>query len=81
VRVVRVALHRPVERTVKGKAGEIRCEIRFAPKQVWDALGTRRKTNSLERGLLGRPIHTSRDYLCFRKRSRGPPLRRTSATG
>ena len=24
---------------------------------------------------------SSRDYLCFRKRSRGPPLRRTSATG
>ena len=92
VRVVRVALHQSSGTQVEtehgrrkpvgaGEAGEIRCEIRFAPKQVWDALGTRRKTNSLERGLLGRPIHTSRDYLCFRKRSRGPPLRRTSATG
>ena len=38
-----------------GEAGEIRCEIRLAPKQVWDALGTRRKTRPMERGLLGRP--------------------------
>ena len=46
MRVVRVALHRPVERTVAsvkakraGEAGEIRCEIRFAPKQVWTLWG------------------------------------------
>ena len=38
-----------------GEAGEIRCEIRLAPKQVWDALGTRSKISQLERGLLGRP--------------------------
>ena len=38
-----------------GEAGEIRCEIRFAPKPSLDALGTRRKINPLERGLLGRP--------------------------
>ena len=35
----------------------------------------------LEMGLLGRKKESSRDYLCFRKRSHGPPLRRTSATG
>ena len=32
-------------------------------------------------GYWGGQIHTSRDYLCFRIRSRAPPLRRTSATG
>ena len=45
VRVVRVALHRPVERTVAsvkvraGEAGEIRCEIRFAPKTKFGRSG------------------------------------------
>ena len=36
-----------------GEAGEIRCEIRLAPKQVWAALGTRRITNSIGMGATG----------------------------
>ena len=38
-----------------GEAGEIRCEIRFAPKQVWTLWGRAEKPTPLERGLLGRP--------------------------
>ena len=64
-----------------GEAGEIRCEIRFAPKQVWTLLGRAAKPIRWKGGYWGGQIHTSRDYLCFRKRSCGPPLRRTTATG
>jgi len=39
-----------------------------------------RSTGEME-GNWAAKFTTSRDYLCFRKRSRGPPLRRTSATG
>ena len=35
----------------------------------------------LEKGAMGAEKESSRDYLGFRKRSHGPPLRRTSATG
>ena len=94
VRVVRVALHRPVERhssrdrawATKSRWG--RWEVGRDSFRAFKSgfarsatLGLPRKVIRLERGLLGRPIHTSRDYLCFRKRSCGPPLRRTSATG
>ena len=94
VREVRVALHRPVERhssrdrawATKSRWG--RWEVGRDSFRAFKSgfarsatLGLPRKVIRLERGLLGRPIHTSRDYLCFRKRSRGPPLRRTTATG
>ena len=32
-----------------GEAGEIRCEIRFAPKQVWTLWGRAEKPGTLER--------------------------------
>ena len=44
-------------------------------------LGRAEKPGHWKGGYWGGQIHTSRDYLCFRKRSRGPPLRRTTATG
>ena len=62
VRVVRVALHRPVERTGvgqskgpvgAGEAGEIRCEIRFAPKQVWTLCGRAEKPTRWKGGYWG----------------------------
>ena len=65
-----------------GEAGEIRCEIRFAPKPKFGTLlGRAEKPTRWKGGYWGGQIHTSRDYLCFRKRSCGPPLRRTTATG
>ena len=36
-----------------GEAGEIRCEIRLAPKQVWTLWGRAEKPTPLERGLTG----------------------------
>ena len=48
-----------------GEAGEIRCEIRFAPKQVWTLWGRAAKSSHWEGGYWGGQIHTSRDYLCF----------------
>ena len=94
VRVVRVALHRPVERhssrdrawATKSRWGrwEVgRDSFRFLKRlRAQRNFGfATKKRPQLEMGVTGRPIHTSRDYLCFRKRSRGPPLRRTTATG
>ena len=59
------------------RAGEIRCEIRFAAQTSLDALGTRSKSGHWKGGYWGGQIHTSRDYLCFRKRSCGPPRARS----
>ena len=49
----------PVERTVAsvkvraGEAGEIRCEIRFAPKQVWTLWGRAEKPGHWKGGYWG----------------------------
>ena len=62
MRVVRVALHRPVERhssrdrawsTKAGLSGEIRCEIRLAPKQVWTLWGRAEKPTRWKGGYWG----------------------------
>ena len=89
VRVVRVALHRSASRaeTVRvGQRGPVR-PARFVarygsrPNKFGRSGDAFAKSSHWKGGYWGGQIHTSRDYLCFRKRSRGPPLRRTSATG